>query len=431
MVILAPPEELRLPAIAMSKDFVVGLDIGSSAIRVAVGKMRPKTDQKMPIQIIGAAEAVSEGISKGAVVSIEDAVSSVSAALERAERMIGAPIERAWVGISGTHIVAQNSKGVVGVSRPDGEIGVEDVNRAIEAARTVATPSNYEILHVIPKSFSVDGQTGIKYPVGMTSIRLEVDAAIIQGLSSQIKNLTKCVYRTSIDIEDLVLSILATAEAVATPRQRDLGVAVVNIGAATTSMAIFENGDLLGTAVIPIGGEKVTSDIAIGLRTTIDVAERIKVQLGTALPKEVHRREEINLSDVGAEQAERVSRKYVSEIIEARIEELLGRIQNELKKVERAGLLPAGVILTGGGAKLAGVVEAAKANLKLPAVVGLPLDIASITERASDPSFSTAVGLVLWGMRGAHREAASVGRDLLNPSALLGKMKKLFKGLMP
>lgn len=415
----------------MAKDFVVGLDIGSSAVRVAVGKRRVG-DLKAPIQIIGASEAPSEGISKGVIVSIEEAVSSVSSALERAERMIGAPIERAWVGISGAHVISQTSKGVVGVSRPDGEIGSEDVHRAIEAARTVATPSNYEIVHVIPKSFSVDGQTGIRDPVGMTGIRLEVDAAIIQGLSSHIKNLTKCVYRTSIDIEDLVLGILATVEAVATSRQKDLGVAVVNIGASTTSMAVFEGGDVLATAVLPLGSEHITSDIAIGLRTTIDAAERIKVQFGTALPKTVNRRDEIDLADMGAATSERVSRKYVSEIIEARVEEILKKIDGELKKIDRSGLLPAGVILTGGGAKLTGIVEVAKQNLRLPAVVGSALEVASITERASDPACATAIGLVLWGMRVQAREHEGfAGLPAFKPANMIHAAKKFLKNLMP
>ncbi|MFH1433540.1 MAG: cell division protein FtsA, partial [Candidatus Uhrbacteria bacterium] len=209
----------------MADDIITGLDIGSHAIRIAVGQIVPTTDQKEQVHIIGAVEVPSEGVNKGTITAIEDATSATSKALEMAERLTGWPVNAAWVGISGSHIMTEESKGVVGVARSDGEIREEDVGRAIEAARTVATPTNYEILHVIPKSFTVDGQRGIKDPVGMSGIRLEVDAVIIQGLTAQIKNLTKCVYRTGLEIEDLVFSVLACAEAVVTNRQKDLGVA--------------------------------------------------------------------------------------------------------------------------------------------------------------------------------------------------------------
>ncbi|HLC90121.1 MAG TPA: cell division protein FtsA, partial [Patescibacteria group bacterium] len=223
------------------KDLIAGLDVGSTMIRLAVGQLAAGAEK---IHIIGSAEVPAEGISKGIISSLEDAVSSVSACLEKAERMIGVPIQNVWVGISGAHIISQESRGVVAVARADGEISEDDVERSIEAARTVATPPNYEILHVIPKSFTVDGQPGIKDPLGMTGVRIEVETQIIQGLSSQIKNLTKAVYRTGLNIEDLVLSILATSEAVLTSRQKELGVAVVNIGGSTTSLAVFEEGDI-------------------------------------------------------------------------------------------------------------------------------------------------------------------------------------------
>jgi cell division protein FtsA len=214
---------------------------------------------------------------------MEDAVTAISKALEKAERMTGIALNSAWVAIAGQSILVQESRGVIGVSRPQGEIAEDDVERAMEAARTVATPSNYDILHVIPKSFTVDGQRGVKDPVGMNGIRLEVDAVIIEALSSHIKNLTKSVYRTGLDIDDLVYAPLGTAEAVLSQRQRDLGVCVVNMGSATTSLAIFEEGDLLHTAVLPVGGDHVTNDIAIGLRTSIDIAEKVRSTASTNL----------------------------------------------------------------------------------------------------------------------------------------------------
>lgn len=419
----------------MSEDIITGIDIGSHSVRVAVGQLVPSEDGKEKAHIIAAVNIPSQGMSKGTVTSIDDAVSSVSNALEQAERLTGLPINYAWVGISGTHIITQESKGVIGVARNDGEIGEEDVERAIEAARTVAMPTNYEILHVIPKNFTVDGQRGIKDPVGMNGIRLEVDALIIQGISSQIKNLTKCVYRTGLDIEDLVFSILATAEAVVTSKQKELGVCVLNIGASTTSLVVFEEGDVLHTAVLPIGSDHITSDIAIGLRTSIDVAEEVKIRYATALPKEVNRKDEINLADLGAPEEEYVTQKFVADITEARVQEIFEKVDEELHRIDRSGMLPAGVILTGGGAKLEGILDAAKDSLRLPVSIGVPIGITSVVEGAHDPTMTTSVGLVMWGH--GIRNASSRGRFDKVFSKLKGMDKvsenvtKWFKSLRP
>lgn len=376
---------------------ITGLDIGSTAIRIAVGQRVETPDGRDQLHIVGAVEIPSEGVNKGSVTSLENTVSCLSKALEKAERMTGVPVGSAWVGIGGSHIIAQESKGVVGVARSDGEIREEDVDRAIEAARTVATPTNYEILHVIPKGFTVDGGRGIKDPVGMTGIRLEVDAVIVQGLSSQIKNLTKSVYRTGIDIDDLVFSILAASEAVVSERQKELGVCVVNIGASLTSLVVFEEGDVLHTAVLPLGAEHITSDIAIGLRTSLDVAEGVKLGAGTALPESVGRKDEVNLSAYGAPEEESVMRRYVSEIIEARVEEIFEKIDEELARCGRSGMLPSGIILTGGGAKLHGMLDVAKKRLRLPASLGIPMGVSTVIDRVKDPAMAVAVGLVVWG----------------------------------
>ncbi len=410
----------------MSEDIFTGLDIGSHAIRVAVGKTIPSTAGKNQIHIIGAVEVPSSGINKGTITGIEDAVSSVSKALEQAERLTGLPLASSWVGISGSHIISQESRGVVGVSRSDGEIRDEDVERAIEAARTVATPTNYEILHVIPKMFIVDGQRGIKDPVGMNGIRLEVDALIIQGLSSQIKNLTKCVYRTGLDIEDLVYSILATTEAVVSSRQKELGVCVLNIGASTTSLALYEEGEVLHTAVLPIGGVHVTSDIAIGLRTSLDVAEQVKLRYATCRPDDVNKKEEFDLQELGANESEAVGRRFVADITEARVQEIFELVDRELRKVERSGMLPAGVILTGGTAKLAGILETAKESLRLPVSLGTAIGISSVIERAHDPAMSTAIGLVLWGQ---HIRSTNEGGKFSNVFAKFKGVDKLGDGL--
>ncbi|MEK7458933.1 MAG: cell division protein FtsA, partial [Patescibacteria group bacterium] len=269
--------------------------------------------------------------------------------------------------------------------------------RAMEAARTVATPSNYEILHVIPKSFTVDGQRGIKDPVGMNGIRLEVDALIIQALSSSMKNLTKSIYRTGLDIEDLVYAPLATAEAVLTQRQKELGVCVVNIGAGSTSLAVFEEGDLIHTAVLPIGGDRVTSDIGTILRVPPEIAETVKLTYGHAVPDAVDRKHTFMLKELGADVDEVVKRRFIAEIVESRIEELFEAIDAELRKVDRSGMLPVGVMLTGGGAKLEGIVDVARRVLRLPCSIAVPVAVSSVIDEVYDPAFATVIGLTVWG----------------------------------
>ena len=378
----------------MKERLITGLDIGTSFVRVVTGQFNPQDGN---FYIIGCGEVPSAGISKGVIVSIEDAVSSITSCLEQSERMIGSPIERVFAGISGAHIITQESRGVITVSRANGEIKEDDVDRAIQAAQAVATPPNYEILHVIPKNFIIDNQTGIKDPLGMTGIRLEVATQIILGLSSQIKNLTKAVYRTGVEIDDLVLSVLANAEAVLTKRQKELGVALVNIGESTSAAAVFEEGDLLHTFIIPLGSNHITADIAIGLRTSLDVAESIKLEYGQAVSENVNKKEEINLGDFSESENESVSLKYISEIIEARVEEIFDMVDKELIKIDRSGLLPAGVVLTGGGAQLPGIIEVAKKRFRLPASLGLPLNINTAIDKINNLSFTAAIGLAYWG----------------------------------
>lgn len=414
---------------SQKNSIIAGLDIGSTAVRLAVGQLVPGTDNPK-LHIIGAAEAPSEGVHKGVVTSIEETVTSITTCLERAERMIGQPVETAWVGISGSNIISETSKGVVAVSKSDGEITVDDVERAIEAARTVATPLNYEILHVIPKSYTVDGQIGVSDPVGMTGVRLEVETQIIQTLSSQIKNLTKAVYRTSLDINDLVLGILAAAEAVTTEKQKDLGVAVLNIGSSVSSLVAFQEGDILDIWSFLIGSQHITGDLAIGLRTSIEVAERVKIEYGTPLTKELNKNDQIDLQDLGAAETELIAKKYIAEIIEARVEELLEQVERGLKRIGRGGLLPAGLILTGGGSKLNDLAEFTKQKLKLPVALGYPLNITSVTDKVNDLSFATAIGLVKWGSLALETGAneRSRGRSKNN---ILESVKKVLKMFVP
>ena len=404
---------------------LVGLDLGSTTIRVVVAAPVEGGGQ---LQVLGVGEHSADGISKGAITSIEDAISSISGALEQAERMTGVPVTHAFVGINGTHITSQEVHGVVAVAKADGEIKEEDVERVIEAAQTTVVPSNVEILHVIPRTFTVDNQKGIKDPVGMSGIRLEVDAQIIQGQHAQIKNLTKCIYRTGVEIDDLVLGVLAASEAVVTKRQKDIGVGILNIGASTSSLMVFEEGDVLHTAILPVGSGHITNDIAIGLRTSIDVAERVKLEFGTALPEEVGKRDEINLAEIDPKESGVVSRKHVAEIIEARASEIFTMVDKELQKVDRSGLLPAGLILVGGGAKLPGLVEVAKREFRLPASVGTPLNVVTAIDKAHEPEYATAIGLAFWGAALQHGGGSRASK-FSTVNDVVGKLRGWMKNL--
>lgn len=417
----------------MAEEIIAGLDIGSSTVRVVVAQRVPGEDGKPTLHVTGAVSVPSSGMHKGAVSSMEDAVSSISKALEKAERMTGTPVNAAWTSIAGHHILVQESRGVIGVSRPDGEIKEEDVDRALEAARTVSTPANFEILHVIPKGFTVDGQRGIKDPVGMNGIRLEVDALIIQTLVSHIKNFTKSVYRTGLEIEDLVFSPLATAECVLTPRQKELGVCVVDMGASSTTMAVYEEGELLHTAVLPVGGDHITNDIAIGLRTSLEIAEQVKMRVGHALPEAVDRKGLVSLVEFGGQDDEPVKLRFLSEIIEARVEEFCEAIDNELRKIDRSGMLPVGIIFTGGGVKLPGVLDVAKRVLRLPVSLGVPLHVSSVIDEVHDPAYATAVGLVIWGnaIRGAQKGGFRMKINLKGISQAKDQVKKWIQSLIP
>jgi cell division protein FtsA len=412
-------------------NLIGGLDIGSNSVRMAVGQLLGKENGNFELQILGATESSSEGVQKGVVSSIEDVVSSISACLERVERMVGVPIDSVWVGISGLHILSQSSKGVVAVSKANSEITEEDVSRALEAARSIATPLNYEVLHVLPRHYTVDGQTGIKDPTSMTGVRLEVDTQIILGSSAQIKNLTTAVYRSGLEIEDLVLSIIATAEIAVTKRQKELGVMVVNLGATTTGMAVFEEGELLHTAIIPLGSQNITNDIALGLQVSPeDIAERVKIEYGDCSPDTSAKKDDIDLFDVGALEHQMVKKKFLNEIVSARVEEILQKVDDELRKIQRSGNLSAGVVFTGAGAKLPGLVGLAKKVLRLPANLGYPLNVVSVTDKVNDLGFATAVGLVKWGseMHGKRHGQKSGGRKI---GDFFGKLKKGLSDLIP
>jgi len=418
----------------MKEDIIAGLDIGSTAVRLVIGqKISGPSGEEL--QIIGAVSSPTAGVSKGVVNSIEETTSSISACLEKAERIIGLPITNVWVGINDPHIKCERSKGVVAVSKSDGEINEADVARAIEAARALAVPVNYEILHVMPIKFSVDNQNDIKDPIGMSGIRLEVETLIIQGLSTQTKNLTKAIFRTGLDIEDLVISPLAAAEAVLSPKQKELGVALINIGSSTTSLAVYEERNLLHAAVLPIGSEYITNDIALGLRCPINLAERIKLEHGHANSSLFDKDEEIDISDLVKEEdvnddISLVSKKYIAEIIEARVEEIFTKIDKELQKIDRSGMLPAGAIFTGSGAQLDGLIDVAKRILRLPAALGQSKNVNVVIDKVKSPEYLPALGLVIWGGNEDSGRQANGGFNK-SMNNIFGKAKGMFQKLIP
>ena len=404
---------------------VASLDIGSSKIRTVVGTL--EEESPMP-NVIGVGLAPSTGLRKGAVIDVEETINSISASLEDAERMAGEPINRIFLGIGGNHIESMNSKGVIAVAQAEDEISEDDVDRVLEAAQAVTIPSNRRILRIIPKTFTVDEQKGIKYPVGMTGIRLEVEAHIITGLVPTIKNIEKCVLQAGVDINDIIPNNLAAAEAVLSKRQKELGVVVIDIGCGGTSVSVFEDGTVLNTAIIPVGGENVTNDIAIGLRTSIDTAEKIKIEYGSCTPDEVGERETIDLSLMSKIDTHTVSKKQMCQIIEARYQEIFMLIKDELAKIHRDGMLPAGIILTGAATKIAGATDLARETLNLPVQIGFPQNYDGVVDKIDDPSYATAIGLLIWGSK---FDGKPYGGKSINLKKSVGSMKRWFKGLVP
>ncbi len=379
----------------MQERVIVGIDVGTTKICVLVGEL----DRDGKLNIVGVGTCPSQGLRRGVVVNIEETVTSIAAALDRAERLSGKKILTAYVGIAGSHIVSENSKGFVAISPSHSDIVQNDISRAIEVARAIAIPANREIIHVIPRGYVVDGQEGIKNPIGMSGFRLEVETHIITGSVSSIHNLIKCVHKAHVEIEDLVLEPLASSEAVLADGETDLGVVLVDIGGGTTDIAIFSDGAIWQTAVLPIGGNLITSDIAIGLRLPPGVAEELKVTYGHCDPATIDEDDMIDLSQFMPDCDDLVPRKLLAEIIQARVEELFSMVHEEIKKSGYDGLLPAGIVITGGSAELPGILELSSQTLDLPARIGSPLGLHGLADSISRPAYATAVGLLLWGLR--------------------------------
>ena len=406
----------------------VGLDIGSSKISVCIGSVEDGT-----IDILGVGKAQSNGVRKGVIVDIEETVTGISSALEQAEKMCDFQVSNVIVGIDGNHIESNNSRGVIAVSKQDGEISETDVIRVIDAARAVPNQPNREIIHAMPKSFTVDGQNGISDPIGMAGIRLEVDTSIISGQLSAIKNVHKAINQSGMAVSGLVFSPLATAKIMLSKQQKEVGVILIDIGAGTTSWAVFEEGDLLHCGVIPVGSGHITNDIAIGLRTNMNLAEMIKIKYGYATTERIDEKEEIDLSKFDKNETAIVSVKYVAEIIEARLNEIFIMIRDELRNINREGMLPAGVVLTGGGSKLEGITEMVKNTLRLPTEIAKPsIPLSGVVDNLSDPIYATSAGLMIWGIESGNSSGPiKPGVSIPEFGGVVSKVKNVFKNFLP
>jgi len=409
---------------------IIGLDVGSLNIRVAVAE--EGKEPAIPFQILGVGQSKALGMRKGAVIDLEETAKNIKEAVAVAERISGIKVESATISLGGDHLGCRSSRGVIAVSRADGEISQEDTERAVRAAAAISLGANREIIQIVPKQFSVDSQQSIKDPVGMRGVRLEVDVLILDGSTPFIKNLLKAIGEAEIETEALVPSPLAAAKAVLDRRQKELGVLVLDLGSATTGFCVFEEGDIIDSCVLPVGSDHITNDLAIGLRTSIDVAEKIKLEYGSVLPDEINKKETISLEKLGGEPGN-VSRQKVAEIIEARVAEIFDLAQKRLKQIDRAGLLPAGVVLVGGGAKLPGLVDLAKERLRLPAQIGFPVNFEGVIEEVDDPCFATVLGLILCAGEQSEelRGRRSNVFDFSSLAPVVKKFKNWFKSFLP
>ncbi len=389
----------------MAKDeFITGLDIGTTKIGVVVAEPL----EEGSFRILGVGNAPSDGLKRGVIVSLEAAVESVRKALDDAELVTGKKIESSYVSIAGDHVKSINSRGVVAVGKTSTEIVQSDVERAIEAAKTVAIPSDREIIHVLPQEFAIDEQRGIKDPIGFSGVRLEVDVHIVTGSISAAQNILRCVEKAGIEVDELVLEPLASSYAVLSKDEMELGCVVIDLGGGTTNLAVYHDGAIKHTAVVGVGGKDITSDLAIGLRTPLEHAERLKCNYGSALSSMVDASEMVTVPGVAGREPRDVSRSVLASIIEPRAEEIFSLVARELKKGHLTEMMAAGVILTGGGAQMEGILELAEQIFDLPAKLGTPLQFANSEEITPGPAFSTGIGLIHYAT--SHTEG--IGRKL-------------------
>ncbi len=438
----------------MARDHTVtGIDVGTSNITTLIATVPEEGDAR----VVGVSTVPSRGLRKGQVVNIEEATVAISQSLEAAERMAGTQVGMAFLSVGGAHIASQNSHGVVAVAEPDKEIGPHDVTRVIEAAKAVSLPSSREILHVLPRGYVVDSQEGVVDPVGMTGVRLEVDTHLVTGGATAIRNLRKCVEELGVEVGGMVFGGLASSVASLTDTEKELGVILIDIGGGTTDVAIFVEGALSYSSVIPIGAINITKDLAAGLRVSLESAEKIKLMLGAAprIPTvsdeeeqlqppqtkstKTEKSDEVDVSGLGLPEELRIlsRRTLVEGIIKPRLNEIFTMVGLEIKRSGFGGMTPSGVVLTGGGADTVGAVEAARRNLAMPVHIGTPQKVTGLIDEIMTPGSTTAVGLILYGSQTEPESAARVfagfGKitDRAQIKGLAGKLIDLVKSFMP
>lgn len=402
------------------KQLIVGLDVGTSKVVAIVGEVKPDGS----IEIIGIGSHPSRGLKKGVVVNIESTVQSIQRAVEEAELMAGCQINSIFAGIAGSHVKSLNSHGIVAIR--DKEVTAGDVERVIDAARAVAIPADQKILHILPQEFIIDEQDGIKEPIGMSGVRLEAKVHMVTGAVSAAQNIIKCVRRCGLEVDDLILEQLASSYSVLTEDEKDLGVCIVDIGGGTTDIAVFTDGSIRHTAVIPIAGDQVTNDIAVALRTPTHYAEEIKIKYACALPQLANPDETIEVPSVGERPPRRLARQTLAEVVEPRYEELFSLVQAELRRSGFEDMIAAGIVLTGGSAKMEGAIELAEEVFHMPVRLGIPQHVSGLSDVVRNPIHATGVGLLLFGARGiAHGGERNIGAGV---GGVWQRMKEWFQG---
>jgi len=407
----------------MAKDnIIVGLDIGTTKIGAIIAEIDGDEGPK----VVGVGTSPSEGLRRGVVVNLEKTVQSISRAVDEAELMAGMEVHSVLAGIAGDHIRSINSRGVIAVSGANREIGKSDIGRVVDAAKAVAIPMDREIIHVLPQEYIVDDQSGIKDPIGMAGVRLEAEVHIVTGAVTSAQNLYKSIQKSGLNIQDLVLEPLASSYAVLSPEEKELGVALLDIGGGTTDIAVFYEGSIRQTAVIGLGGNNVTSDIAIGLRTSLTQAEKIKLEQGSALVSLTGDDEFIAVPGIGGRPERQVSRSLLASIIQPRMEELFGLAQREIRRTDYAELLAAGVVLTGGASLLPGAVELAEQIFDMPVKLGVPAGFGGLVDLAQSPKHSTGIGLILYGLQNSSENGLGRLTEANMFERIFDRMKKWF-----
>ncbi len=405
----------------LEKNLIVGLDIGTSKVVAIVGEINDEDG----IHIIGLGSHPSTGLKKGVVVNIESTVQSIQRAIEEAELMAGCQIHSVYAGIAGSHIRSLNSSGVVAIR--DKEVVAQDIERVIDAARAVAIPADQRILHILPQEFIIDNQEGIREPIGMSGVRLEARVHMVTGAVSAAQNIVKCINRCGLEVDDVILEQLASSYSVLTEDEKELGICLVDIGGGTTDIAVFTEGAIRHTAVIPIAGDQVTNDIAVALRTPTPHAEDLKMKYACALRQLTSLDESIEVPGVGDRPSRSLSRQTLAGVVEPRYEELFSLVQAELRRSGFEEVVAAGIVLTGGASKMEGAVELAEEVFHMPVRLGMPHQVTGLAEVVQNPIHSTGVGLLLYGKQQQHEQRTDNGWK--NPlSDMWMKMKSWFKG---